>query len=358
MVLEELLTELAARKNKKRWGIGTAAQYLKGLSPETLDVDPAEWSAVLKAAERVMTYCAPDMFPVKRASKVKTEGAIMEFDAIVTSNRIDRDGDILEPKGARVDERSPLLWQHSPMHPIGKLVGVLGQNTKRVSARFAIADTPLGREAAEMVKFGALRISHGFNPEEYEERTKGGKGDDAEDFLGWHITKYEIMEVSLVSVPSNADAVITAIEDAKLHDPAVKALAELWGNRLPDIRQREKLFPVTLPPTVATEKSGRTLSKANEGRIRDARESCLLIAHNGENMPVKAVTTMAHDAMTKLDAVLEQLDEEDGDGKATEPVKVIDIDKSLACATMPELEAEMNRREAEEYGAAAGLLVG
>lgn len=228
MTVEQILAALAERKGSGRWGIGNAAVYLKRLPVETLGVDPEQWAKAVRKAENQLTFCAPDMLPVKARRKT-TEGSVMEFDAVVTSNRIDRDGDILEAKGARVDERSPLLWQHSHMHLIGKLIKVTGQNTKRVTARFAIANTPLGQEVAELVKFGALRISHGFNPEEYEER-KAKKNDDDEDgeFLGWHITKYEIMEVSLVSVPSNTDAIITAIEDAKLHDPAVKAMIEQW----------------------------------------------------------------------------------------------------------------------------------
>src|SRR5690606_36943551 len=65
---------------------------------------------------------------------------------------------------------------------------------------------------------GALRISHGFDPEEFEPLEKG---------QGWHVLKYHIFEVSLVSVPANVDAVIELFGDDKLHCPAVKSWAQV-----------------------------------------------------------------------------------------------------------------------------------
>ena len=165
-------------------------------------------------------------------------GSIFTFDAIVTTNRADRDGDVLLPDGAIVDPAMPLLWQHNPSLPIGKLVGILEQSKRRLSARFALADLDLARDAATLIEFGALRISHGFAPIEYaplditddddEDKEamllEGGEGKRS----GWRITKYEIMETSLVSIPSNVDAIITAYSRGKLHSP----MARKWARSL------------------------------------------------------------------------------------------------------------------------------
>src|SRR5262245_54604133 len=51
-----------------------------------------------------------------------TPGSICDFEAVITSGRKDRDGDILEPSGAILDPQCPLLWQHLPTMPIGRLV--------------------------------------------------------------------------------------------------------------------------------------------------------------------------------------------------------------------------------------------
>jgi len=220
------------RLGRDRWGIGTAAVYLRQLNGclRKTGLDADELAEAIKEAENKLTFCDPGMEIVTKRKRGKefTEGAIMEFEAVVTSNRLDRDGDVLDPDGAEVDPKAPLLWQHLMMEPIGKLLEVTQQNKKRVKARFAIADTPLGRDAATLVEFGALRISHGFLPTEWEEReSKDG------EFLGWHIRKYDLIEVSLVSVPSNVDAVVMASERAKLHHPYTKALASAYKRTRP-----------------------------------------------------------------------------------------------------------------------------
>ncbi len=252
---QEILDGLKCKGS--RWGIGTAASYLRRLAAATglkgLNVSEADFTKAIEAAERKLTFCDPDMVVVgsdatdghtsyklvpmelpeggvlnvpqpgqkRRGKREPTAGSVMEFDAIMTSSRVDRDGDILEPKGAEVDPKSPLLWQHNPWEPIGKLLEVTKQNSKQVRGRFAIIDSPLGRDAAQLVEFGALRISHGFLPKEWTDRR-----DKSDEWLGWHITSYEMMEVSLVSVPSNVDAVVTAYDAQKLAHPLTKAWAQ------------------------------------------------------------------------------------------------------------------------------------
>jgi HK97 family phage prohead protease len=132
----------------------------------------------------------------------------MEFRCIVTTDRPDRDGDILLPGGARIDLKMPLLWQHNPMSPLGRLLQVVEQNEKKIVCDFGILDTKEGRDAARMVKYGMLRISHGFRPEDWEPRSKS----EGDGVMGFKVKRYEMVEVSLVSIPSNRDAEITAHE--------------------------------------------------------------------------------------------------------------------------------------------------
>jgi hypothetical protein len=166
------------------------------------------------------------------------DGACMEFDCVLTSKRQDRDGDVLEPAGADLDPRMPLLWQHIPIQPIGKLTKVLDRDDDAVRVRFAVADNALGRDAALLVSFGALRISHGFVPVEFEPLEDVGAddavGEGQEGQEGWHVTKYRVLEGSVVSIPSNPDAVITAYSRKGLHHPLVKG----WAKRFFDARPR------------------------------------------------------------------------------------------------------------------------
>ena len=261
-------SEIIARikSNAGRWGIGTAATYLRQLESvgglKGLNISQEKFNQAIKEAENKLTFCDPDMVVVnsddddgriayklvemetpegekllvpqpgkkrRNAKREPTPGSVMEFEAIITTGRVDRDGDILEPKGAIVDPKSPLLWQHNPWEPIGKLIEVTKQNTKQVRGRFAIIDSPLGRDAAQLIEFGALRISHGFLPTEWKDRTDK----KTDEWLGWHITAFDVMEVSVVSVPSNVDAVITAFDAQKLVHPLTKA----WAKGIKDNRQ-------------------------------------------------------------------------------------------------------------------------
>jgi HK97 family phage major capsid protein/HK97 family phage prohead protease len=142
------------------------------------------------------------------------EGIAAEFTAVVTTNKEDRDHDILEPSGAELDPAMPLLWQHDPTQPIGKYTGTVERDSEKLVAKYQVADTPLGRDAAALLKLGVLRISHGFRPQEYEPR-KGGSG-------GYHFKRYEMVETSLVSIPSNTDAQVLSLSAKSFETSAVR----------------------------------------------------------------------------------------------------------------------------------------
>lgn len=335
MEITELLKAIRERESKGRWGIGMASAYLRQVEesgdPSTLvGVSPEQWSDAVKDAESRLVYCDPELAPVPRSTKAKDEsapGSIMEFDAIITTTRRDRDGDVLEAKGADPDLAMPLLWQHMPMMPIGKLLKITTQNSKRVAGRFAIADTAQGRDAAALVEFGALRISHGFLPSKYEEL------EDSE--WGWHILEFEILETSLVSVPSNKDAIVTAFSRAKLAHPAIKSWAEqMYRERAvivpaavapesPDTEQSSRAAggdgiddqrgAVAASPSAVEEKAGRVLSKANESRIRSAAEDLAAIIKM-DDVP-RAANSLAKQAAGSLSEVLDSLAQDDDEGK-------------------------------------------
>lgn len=264
--LKQLIDSLATRHMQDRWGIGTALQYVKSIGAcfEASGLNPAKafsladadlWSKELRESAERLTYCDPAMADVDQVTKSFRDdgdisnGAIAEFDCVVTSRRKDRDGDILESNGMRVDKNAPLLWQHIQLQPIGKHIQVLDQNEDRIVSKLAIADTSLGRDAATLAKFGALRISQGFRPTKFEplEIVKNAQGQDV--VKGWHIKEGDIMEVSLVSIPANTDAVITAFSQGKLHTPIVKS----WAKQFFDDR------PVQVPVNIELKLNGQAL---------------------------------------------------------------------------------------------------
>lgn len=238
---------LMARGVKNR--IGTADMYLRTLAKCTGNLCPTERSRYsgtefekrLKEAAQIPVY-GNDLMPytsfVKSGLKATdTEGGsklapLCRIEGVYTSTKRDRDRDILEAGGCEVDKQMPVLWQHDPTAPIGAHREIITQDKSRVIGAYEIADTPLGADAAYLAEFGALRHSHGFRPKEFEPITEKDGGHEV--ITGFHVTAFEMMEISLVSVPSNTDAVITGLSRGKLKSPIAKS----WAGALESKRSK------------------------------------------------------------------------------------------------------------------------
>lgn len=232
----------ATRTKGSGRGIGLAADYMRTLSGRKGLTDGPEWRKALKDAESRLVFRGHKA-TILSASKGGSSGhievsgtplrkdadklaakSIFEFENVLTTKDVDRDGDELNPKGAEIDPSMPLLWQHDATQPIGKLFNVLKQDEAEVVTHFGMADVPLAWDAVKLIEYGALRISHGFKPKEFE--PIDGNKDGSDDISGWRIHKYEVMEGSLVSVPANVHAVIRAYSrfksgEIKLRSPLV-----------------------------------------------------------------------------------------------------------------------------------------
>lgn len=220
---DALLESIKARGSRK--GIVTADRYFRevqgcfdgGTCPINIGhTSEDQWAKALKDAERKLTVSGPHMRVIPKSVKRVSDNGVLDFDCIVTTPYRDRVKDILDTKGAILDKNAPLLWQHVAMMPIGKRLRTLRHNEKELRTRMSIADTALGRDAAILTRFGALRISHGFDPLEWEPN---------KDEQGWHFKKFEIFEISLVSIPCNIEAVVTSVAKSKWASPMVKGLA-------------------------------------------------------------------------------------------------------------------------------------
>lgn len=209
------------RERDSRSGILTADRYFRevqgcfdgGHCPINGADDPEQWAKQLAECEQKLTYTNSRTRVLKNSIQKSPEEGILVFDAIITTPHRDRDGDVLLTKGADLDMDMPLLWQHIAMQPIGKLIKVMNHTDEQLVGRFVIADTALGRDAAKLIRCGALRISHGFMPSEME---------PMEDENGWLIKQFHIFETSVVSIPSNIQARITSISAKKFNTPVVR----------------------------------------------------------------------------------------------------------------------------------------
>lgn len=151
---------------------------------------------------------------MNRAYSILTAKAVQDGDervieGIASTPSPDRMGDVVEPMGAKFALPLPLLWQHNHDEPVGT-VEFAEPNAKGIPFRARLAKVDddgdlkkLVDKAWHAVKAGLVRgVSIGFSAKEYD-RLKSG---------GLKFTAWEWLELSLVTVPANAEATISAIK--------------------------------------------------------------------------------------------------------------------------------------------------
>lgn len=142
-------------------------------------------------------------------AKAVQNGDERVIEGIASTPSPDRMGDVVEPMGAKFALPLPLLWQHNHDEPVGT-VEFAEPNARGIPfrARLARVEEPgalkdLVDKAWQAVKAGLVRgVSIGFSAKEYD-RLKSG---------GLKFTAWEWLELSLVTVPANAEATISAIK--------------------------------------------------------------------------------------------------------------------------------------------------
>ena len=127
-------------------------------------------------------------------------------------DRPDRGGDVVRP-GAF--ERSlkrgfasvPLLWQHEPSRPIGR-VEYLKEDRRGLRVIARLSDGRAGREAAALLKEQAVRgLSFG-----YRVRAASGPSTGSGQGSLRELTDLDLVEVSLVTMPMQPKARVHALE--------------------------------------------------------------------------------------------------------------------------------------------------
>lgn len=131
-----------------------------------------------------------------------------EITGIASSPEMDRDGDIIDPRGAKFKLPIPLLWQHDHKQPIGQVTEAnITDKGIEIKANLIKIDSPTQlsarlEEAWQSIKTGLVKgLSIGFKPLEYVFIESGVR------FSAW-----EWYELSAVTIPANADANIQTVK--------------------------------------------------------------------------------------------------------------------------------------------------
>jgi len=132
-----------------------------------------------------------------------------EITGIASTPTPDRYGDVVVPDGAKFQLPIPLLWQHDHNAPIGEVTSanVTPQGIE-IKAQLVRADVP-GQLAARLdeawqsIRLGLVKgLSIGFRPLEYSYIDDGGI----------RFNEWEWYELSVVTVPANAEGTIQTVK--------------------------------------------------------------------------------------------------------------------------------------------------
>ena len=143
-----------------------------------------------------------------------------QYRIVATTNDVDRDGEVVEPRGVRnmenyLRDNPVILWAHDySKPPVGRATG--GEvKDDRIELDVEWADTEFGREIKYLFDNGFMSsFSIGFIPKDH--KVMNGT---------FHWTDWELLEVSAVPVPANAMAnILRSVESDGVDMPAVKGL--------------------------------------------------------------------------------------------------------------------------------------
>ncbi|MBK3872144.1 phage major capsid protein [Pseudomonas stutzeri] len=244
----------------------------------------------------------------------------------------DRMGDVVEPLGAKFKTPMPLLWQHQHDKPVG-LVEFAQPNKDGIPFEARLPEiTEPGvlkdrvDEAWQSVKAGLVAaVSIGFQaiPEQVE-RLKSG---------GLRFKEWEWLELSLVTIPANAEATITAIKSIDADLRAASGREQKSENRLEN-------------PAGASAKHDKSIAtpKPQEGRHMQISEQIKSFEASRAAKAARLEEIMAKAA--EEGRTLDEVESEEYDGLQAEVksvdghlVRLRDLEKSQASKAKP-VEAE------------------
>jgi HK97 family phage prohead protease len=168
---------------------------------------------------------------IHRSATVDVENAEERSVRFVASDEtVDRYGDVIMADGwqlAQFRKNPVFLWMHSHAAPIGTVPDVKVEGTQLI-ARAKFAPTGVSELADSlwaMVKSKVLRaVSVGFTVE--SEKDYEPIRDDSDHITGFRYLRQELLELSLVSVPANPNALALA-RSLKISEPLIRTALPL-----------------------------------------------------------------------------------------------------------------------------------
>lgn len=170
-------------------------------------------------------------------------------EGIATTPSTDRTGDIVDPLGANFKTPMPFMLHHDSTKPVGNMIFAKatkdGIPFKAQIPKVKEAGTVKDRvdEAIHSLMYNLINsVSIGFRvlERDFEIMENGG----------YHIHTWEWLELSLVTIPANSDAVLTAVKSfGAQHPPALGHMGAGSGQSAPSAEGKTgRQRPILLIP--------------------------------------------------------------------------------------------------------------
>jgi HK97 family phage prohead protease len=161
--------------------------------------------------------------PIRKlfSATVASKGA--QFTSTITANTLDLDGEVLMPEGcisSDFERRGTVLWNHDTERPIGRMVGKLRRKAGYIEADTEWSARPAGHPAEaewfpdtvkHWVETGVVSgVSVTFIPLQ----SRAANAEDRKtygDRVQRVYQRWQLIEYSVVPIPSNQQALITAV---------------------------------------------------------------------------------------------------------------------------------------------------
>jgi HK97 family phage prohead protease len=212
-----------------------------------------------------------DTYAIARIQFKTIDAEQRVIEGIASTPTPDRVGDVMNPKGAKFSLPMPLLWQHDPNKPIGRVLsakvtaaGIL------IRAQIEKGIAFIDETAWPLIKAGLVpALSVGYKPI---------KATPIPGTYGLNVSEWDWFELSAVTVGANGDTTITAIKSADL-----RAWAES-GRR-------------STPPAVA----GIPPTRKDQIMTHSERIAALHLERTGKQEALEAL--LAKDTLTDEDTI-------------------------------------------------------
>lgn len=233
--------------------------------------------------------------------KAVTDNAeFVTITGIATTPTPDRVGDIVEPLGVKFNNPMPLLWQHDRYSPVGTVE--FDKPTKKgvtFTAKIPLNVTSANLkarvdEAVESVRLGLVRaVSIGFRPLEYSWMDEGGV----------RFLECEVYELSLVTIPAQAEATIDSVKAiVKGYMPAA------LGQKHVTVKTGDSVKSITRNPVILTKTKEPSQMEALKKKIEDFLAAKSLKASEQEALVEKSDgSTLDGDSAEKFDSLEEEI---------------------------------------------------